>query len=136
MKPAGDWLALAGTSKVAGGTVATLSSSPPPQAASTAAATTAARSVFLMTISSLRARQRRAEVWEDRQQRPVRLHLRAGLVDAVVQPERRRAERRRARLAGGTELVGVAVAVGDAEAPHHRDQRDVDDVVVRPASVR
>ena len=67
---------------------------------------------------------------------PRRLHLRAGLVDAVVQAEHRRAERRRARLAGRAELVGVGVAVGDAQAAHHRDQRDVDDVVVRPAAVR
>ena len=84
----------------------------------------------------LRAGQRRAEVRERRQQRPGRLDLRAGLVDAVVQAERRRAERHRARLARRAELVGVGVAVGDAQAAHHRDQRDVDDVVVRPPAVR
>src|SRR6478672_10802316 len=135
MKPAGDWLALAGTSEVAGGGGGA-SSSPPPHAPSTDAARSATRSVFFMAPSSLRTRQRRAEVRERRQQRAGGLDLRAGLVDAVVQPERRRAERRGARLAGGAELVGVGVAVGDAQAAHHRDQRDVDDVVARPAPVR
>src|SRR4051794_29293687 len=125
MKPAGDWLALAGTSEVAGGGGGV--SSPPPHAPSTEPASSAARSVFFMAPSSLRARQRRAEVRERRQQRAGGLDLRAGLVDTVVQPERRRAERRGARLAGGTELVRVGGAVGHAQAAHHGDQRDVDD---------
>src|SRR6187549_3884116 len=134
MKPDGDWLALAGTSEVAGGGGA--SSSPPPHAPSADAASNAARRVFFMAPSSLRARQRRAEVRERRQQRAGGLDLRAGLVDTVVETERRRAERCGARLAGSAELVGVGVAVGDAQAAHHCDQRDVDDVVARPAAVR
>src|SRR3954466_13799668 len=118
MKPLTVWLAPAGPCAVAGGGP---SSPPPPHAPSTDAAMTAARSVFFMGISSLCARPGRAEVRERRQQRPVRLHLRPGLVDAVVQAEGGRAEGRSARLAGGTELVRVGIAVGDAEAAHHRD---------------
>src|SRR5437899_880508 len=109
MKPPGDWLALSGTSVVARGVTAV--SSPPPQAASTVAAKSEATRIFFMLPSSLRARQRRAEVREGRQQRTVGLDLRAGLVDTVVQPEHCGAQRSRARLACGAELVRVGVAV-------------------------
>src|SRR5436190_22912757 len=134
MNPAGVWLALAGTSEVAGGGAG--ASSPPPQAPSSDAARSAATSALFMAPSSLRTRPRRAEIRKRRQQRTVGLDLRSRLVDTVVQPERRRAERRRARLAGRAELVRVGVAVGNAEAAHHRDQRDVDDVIARTPAVR
>src|SRR6187549_1378783 len=105
MKPPTEALAVAGTSVVAGGVSA--GSLPPPQAASSAAVASAARVAWvrMADLLSARAGDRRAEIGEGRQQRTRGLDLRPRLVDAVVQVERRRAERHVGRVAGRAELV-------------------------------
>src|SRR5437016_13816554 len=101
-----DVFTLGGTCSVTGGVAGALSSPPPPpQALSSAAAHSIETRVLFMSCSSLRARQRRAEVRERGQQRPRRPDLGARLVDTVVQAEHGAAERHRRRLAGRPELV-------------------------------
>src|SRR5690348_6710598 len=106
MNPPTVWLALAGTCVVGAGVVSLL----PPQAASTHALAIQARiEVFFMLCApaSTRARDRRAEIREPRQERTVRLDLRTGLIHAVVQVVHRSTQRDRARLARGSELERI-----------------------------